>query len=99
MTRFRTALICGLCLAIVGEALLTLLLALREGRIRLQWHTSSWLALPPSDKQLVVFPGAHASVPSGEFRRSPQPSVTMPGAGHRTQLTLLIPREEASTCR
>ncbi len=99
MTRFRAALICGLSLAIVGEALLTLLLALREGRIRLRWPTSSWIALPLSDKRLVSFPGAHASVPSGEFPRSPQAPVTTPGAGHRAQLTLLTPREEASTCR
>jgi hypothetical protein len=99
MTRFRAALICGLCLAIGGEALLTLLLALREGRIRLHWYTSSWIALPPPDKRLLLFPEVCASVPSEKFPRSPQASATTPEAGQRAHLTLLIPREEVSTCR
>ncbi len=48
MKRFPAVLLCGFLLALVMEALLTLLfLALRERCLRLHWQIPSFIPLPP----------------------------------------------------
>ena len=45
--RFSLALLFGLLLALVAEAILAPFKALQGGRIRFRWMCRSWIALPP----------------------------------------------------
>ena len=45
--RFSLALLFGLLLALLAEAILTLFQTLQGGRLRFRWMRRSWIALPP----------------------------------------------------
>ncbi len=45
--RLSLALLFGLLLALLAEAILTLLQTLQGGRIRFRWMRRAWIALPP----------------------------------------------------
>ena len=50
--RFSLALLFGLLLALLAEAILTLFQALQGGCLRFRWMRRSWIVLPPPAAQI-----------------------------------------------